>query len=323
MAKVRRIGFVAFPGLTILDLMGPHEVFATANALNEEGRTLYETVVVAAQHAPLVSDSGITLTPQEVFTTTASFDTLMTPGGPGLRQPKIQSEVAAWLKLMAPRTRRMASVCTGIYGLAATELLDGRRVTTHWRYAEDAARQFPKVTVDASVLYLVDPPFYTSAGITAGVDLALALIEEDHGSKLALAVARELVVYLKRPGGQSQFSEPLRFQTRATDRFAQLAAWLPDHLADDLTVESLAKRTHASPRHFIRLFKDAFGTTLREYVETLRLDAARERLGAPGQTLESIALSVGFRSADVFRRAFERRFGVTPALYASHFQRSE
>ncbi len=322
MAKGRRIGFVAFPGLTMLDLMGPHEVFATANTLNDERKTLYETVIVAAQRAPLVSDSGITLIPQEDFAMAAPFDTLITPGGPGLRQPQVQSEVAAWLKVMASRTRRMASVCTGLYGLAATELLDGRRVTTHWRHAEDAARQFPKLTVDASVLYLIDPPFYTSAGITAGVDLALALVEEDHGSALALAVARELVVYLKRPGGQVQFSEPLRFQTRATDRFAQLAAWLPDHLADDLTVESLARRTHSSPRHFARLFKDAFGTPIGEYVETLRLDAARERLGAPGQTIESIALSVGFRSADVFRRAFERRFGVTPTLYASHFRRS-
>ena len=323
MSTGRRIGFVGFPGLTALDLMGPHEVFATANALNDERKTLYETVIVAVQRAPLVSDSGINLMPQEDFATAASFDTLITPGGPGLRQPKIQSEVAAWLKLMAPHTRRMASVCTGLYGLAATDLLDGRRVTTHWRHAQDAARRFPKLTVDASVLYVIDPPFYTSAGITAGVDLALALVEEDHGSALALAVARELVVYFKRPGGQAQFSETLRFQTRATDRFAQLAAWLPDHLTEDLTIEALARRTHSSPRHFARLFRDAFGVTIGEHVETLRLDAARERLGAPGQTLESIALSVGFRSADVLRRAFQRRFGVPPTLYARHFRRSE
>jgi len=323
MAKGRRIGFVAFPGLTVLDLIGPHEVFAAANMLNKGHITLYETVIVAARRAPAVSDSGITVTPRETFATARPFDTLITPGGPGLRVAKVQSEVATWLKLMAPRTRRMASVCTGLYGLAATELLDGRRATTHWRHVEDAARRFPKVMVDPSVLYVVDPPYYTSAGITAGIDLALALIEEDHGSDLALAVARELVVFLKRPGGQAQFSEPLRFQTRATDKFAQLAAWLPEHLADDLSIESLAKRTHSSPRHFTRLFKEAFGTTIGEYVERVRLEAARERLGAPGQTLQSVAVSVGFRSADVFRRAFERRFGVPPSLYARHFQRSK
>jgi transcriptional regulator GlxA family with amidase domain len=323
MAQARRIGFVGFPGVTVLDLIGPHEVFATANTLSTGHRALYETVIVALQRAPVTADSGVALVPQEDFATARPFDTLVTPGGPGLRVPKVQSEVAAWLKLMAPRTRRMVSVCTGLYGLAATELLNGRCATTHWRHAEDAAVRFPKVKVDPSVLYVVDPPFYTSAGITAGIDLALALIEEDHGSELALAVARELVVYLKRPGGQVQFSEPLRFQTRATDKFAQLVAWLPEHLADNLSVESLARRTHTSPRHFTRLFKEAFGTTIGEYVETLRLETARERLGAPGQTLQSVAISVGFRSADVFRRAFERRFGVAPSHYAKHFQRSE
>lgn len=316
----RRIGFVGFRGVTALDLIGPHEVFAAANALNGDLGQLYETVVVAARPAPFVCDSGITLTPQEDFATADAFDTLITPGGAGLREPEIQREVAAWLKLQSPRTRRMVSVCTGLYGLAATGLLDGRRAATHWNHAEDAARCFPNVTIDSSVLYLADPPFYTSAGITAGIDLALALVEEDNGSALALAVARELVVYLKRPGGQAQFSKPLQFQARATDRFAELAAWLPDHLTEDLTLHALAERVHASPRHFARLFKHAFGATVADYVETLRLEAARDRLGTPGQTLETISASVGFRSPDVFRRAFERRFGVTPSLYAKSFQ---
>jgi transcriptional regulator GlxA family with amidase domain len=318
MAKALRIGFVGYPGLTVLDLIGPHETFATANALC--GRGLYETVIVASKRAAFVSDSGVTLTPHEDFATAGRSDTLITPGGPGLRNPKTQGEVAAWLQLKAPRTRRMVSVCTGLYGLAATGLLDGRRAATHWRHAEDAARRFPKVTIDANVLYLADPPFYTSAGITAGVDLALALIAQDHGSALALSVARELVVYLKRPGGQAQFSEPLRFQTRACDRFAELAAWLPDNLAADLSIAALAERAYASPRNFARRFKEVFGTTVADYVEMLRLDAARERLGMPGQTLESIAVSVGFRSGDVFRRAFVRRFGIAPSLYARYFQ---
>lgn len=214
----------------------------------------------------------------------------------------------------------MVSVCTGLYGLAATGLLDGRRAATHWNHASDAARQFPNVTIESNVLYLADPPFYTSAGITAGIDLALALVEEDHGSALALAIARELVVYLKRPGGQAQFSRPLQFQSRATDRFAELAAWLPEHLGEDLTLTALAERAHSSPRHFARLFKEAFGTTTADYVETLRLETARERLGASGHTLDTIAASVGFRSADVFRRAFERRYGVPPSLYVKYFR---
>lgn len=314
-----RIAFVGFPGLTALDLTGPYEVFSMANILSR--KSLYELAVVAEELAPLVTESGLLFLPDRELATAGPFDTIVTPGGPGLRDAHVNQVVADWLKAQFPQTRRMVSVCTGLYALAATGLLDGRRAATHWRHAADAARCFPRVSVDADVLYLKDPPFFSSAGITAGVDLSLALVEDDYGPELALAVARMLVVYLKRPGGQSQFSEPLRFQTRATDRFARLAAWLPDHLADDLSVEVLARRSNMSPRHFARSFKNAFGTTAAKYVETLRLKAASDRLGAPQQTIESVGLSVGFKSADVFRRAFERSFGVTPAVYASHFSR--
>lgn len=313
----RRIGFVVFDGLTMLDFVGPFEVFAMANSLAHEG--LYELVVIAPRRGPILSDSGLQLVPQEVFGASSRFDTIVTPGGPGLRQLETNRQVADWLKEQAAHTRRMVSVCTGLFGLAATGLLDGRRAATHWHHADEAARQFPRVSIDATILYLEDPPYFTSAGITAGVDLALALVEQDHGPALALSIARMLVVYLKRPGGQLQFSEPLRFQTRAKDRFADLAAWLPGHLAEDLSVEALARRANMSPRHFARSFKATFGNTAAAYVEGLRLEAARERLGAPNQTIESISLSVGFRSADVFRRAFERRFGVTPSMYERHF----
>lgn len=318
--KTRRIGFIGFDGVTLLDLTGPHEVFATANALRGRRRLpLYETVLLAAGRKAFVSESGLALTPQKDFASGGRFDTLVTPGGPGLREPLIQAQIAKWLRHQAPHTRRMVSVCTGFYGLAASGLLDGRRAATHWNHAKDAAREFPRVSVDPNVLYLVDPPFYTSAGITAGIDLALALVEEDHGAALALAVARELVVYFKRPGGQGQFSKPLQFQARASERFAELAAWLPENLREDLTLAALAERAHCSPRNFARLFKQVFGMTATDYVEMLRLDAARERIGAGGHTLDAIAASVGFRSADVFRRAFERRFGVAPSLYAKCF----
>lgn len=315
--RPKRIGFVAYDGITLLDLIGPYEVFGTANALGEGD--LYTPVIVAPTLEPIVSDTGVVLQPAADFSSSEGFDTIVTPGGPGLRESKINAQVAEWLALEAGRTRRMVSVCTGLYGLAAAKLLDGRRAATHWRWAADARRCFPDVEVDANVLYVEDPPFYTSAGVTAGIDLALALVEQDYGASLALAVARELVIYLKRPGGQSQYSEPLRFQASALNRFSDLAAWLPEHLNERLTVEEMAARVNVSPRHFSRTFSAEFGVTPGTYVETLRLEAARERLQAAGQTVESVASSVGFRSADVFRRAFERRYGTSPGLYRRHF----
>ena len=313
----KRVGFVAYDGVTILDLIGPHEVFGTANAL--AGDELYSPVIVGPSLSPITSDTGILLQPAANFESSGEFDTIVTPGGPGLRRAATNNQVSQWLKARVPQTRRMVSVCTGFYGLAATGLLDGRRAATHWRFARDAAKRFPAVTLDPAVLFVEDPPFYTSAGVTAGIDLSLALLEQDHGPKLALAVARELVIYLKRPGGQPQFSEPLQFQSLAMNRFSELAAWLPQHLNDDLSVEALAERVNMGARHFSRVFTTTFGTTPARYVEAVRLDAARERLTSTGRTIEAVGTSVGFASPDVFRRAFERRFGVSPTTYRRHF----
>lgn len=315
----RIIGFVAFDGITALDLLGPYEVFATASALCDKGQDLYRTIIVAPAMLPVTSDSGFVFQPSADFSSPIEFDTLITPGGPGLRRPQTNTLIAEWLRRQAKRTRRMVSVCTGFYGLAATGLLDGRKAATHWRWASDAARRFPAVSVDSTVLYVEDPPYYTSAGITAGIDLALALVEQDQGASLALAVARELVIYLKRPGGQPQFSEPLRFQSSAVNRFSDLAAWLPQHLQDDLSVEALASRVNMGERHFSRVFAATFGMTPGRYVEAVRLDAARERLTSSRRTVETVAISVGFASADVFRRSFERQFGVSPTAYRRHF----
>jgi len=210
-------------------------------------------------------------------------------------------------------------VCTGAFGLAATGLLEGRNVTTHWRQAAELSTTFPALNVDGNSLYLKDGKFYTCAGVTAGIDLSLALIQEDFGPRVALSVARELVVYLKRPGGQEQFSEPLKFQTKSRDRFAELAAWIQGHLTHDLSAEALAERTNLSPRHFARRFKSAFGTTPAVFVEDLRLREARERLTLQDQTVQSVAESVGFKSDDAFRRAFERRYGIPPMSYRRRF----
>jgi transcriptional regulator GlxA family with amidase domain len=211
------------------------------------------------------------------------------------------------------------SICTGIYGLAATGLLAGRRVTTHWHFAPDVARRFPDLRVHDNAIFLKDGPFYTSAGATAGIDLALFLIEEDYGPRVALAVARELVVYLKRSGGQEQYSEPLQFQTQSVSRLSELATWILSHLNANLSVEALAAKACLCPRHFSRRFKIEFGATPADFVERLRLDEARHRLSSGDNSVENVGTSVGFTSADAFRRAFERRLGVNPRDYRERF----
>jgi transcriptional regulator GlxA family with amidase domain len=210
-------------------------------------------------------------------------------------------------------------VCTGIYGLAPSGLLDGRRATTHWRFAADVARRYPALRMEPDALFLRDGSFYTSAGVTAGIDLALALIEEDLGPKAAVRVAREMVVYFRRAGGQEQYSEPLRFQAQATDRFSELAAWMIGHLRHDLSIEALARRANLSPRHFHRLFTQSIGQSPATLVEHLRLDEARRHLTRSGVTVAQAAEAAGFRSADSMRRAFKRRFGLMPSSYAAHF----
>lgn len=279
----------------------------------------YETLIIGLTQRPFVSESGVVFVPRKTIANAPVLDTLVIPGGKGLRVPETQKRAADWIRSREAVTRRIATVCTGTYGLAATGLLDGRRVTTHWRHAQDLAKRFPGLKVDPNALYLKDGKFYTCAGITAGIDLSLALIEEDFGPRVALSVARELVVYLKRPGGQEQFSEPLQFQTQSSGRFADLAAWIQGHLRQDLSVASLAERACLSPRHFARRFKNLFGMTPATFVEDLRLNEARERLTRPGQTIEGVAESVGFESADAFRRAFERRLGLQPSSYRKHF----
>jgi transcriptional regulator GlxA family with amidase domain len=323
--KPKLIGFLGYDGVQALDLVGPLEAFMSAATDESNGNgaqhNCYETLIIGLTGEPFTSETGITFKPHRTLANAPTLDTLIIPGGRGLRLgAEASAEVSAWIKRRAARIRRIASVCTGIYALAQTGLLDGRRVTTHWRHARDLARRFPKLIVDPNALFIKDGPFYTSAGITAGIDLSLALIEEDYGARVALSVARELVVYLKRPGGQEQFSEPLQFQTQSTDPLAELVAWMPGHLHKDLTVESLAERACLCPRQFSRRFKSAFGSTPAAFVEDLRLGEARKRLTQPGQTIESVAASVGFRSADAFRRAFERRFGITPSSYRQRFE---
>jgi transcriptional regulator GlxA family with amidase domain len=323
--KPKRIGFIGFDGIVAIDLAGPAEVFATAQT--GEGRDkptpCYEVLTIGLSNQPFVAESGIVFTPQKTLKTAPALDTLIIPGGKGLRIPHISRLVSAFVKARSGRTRRIVSICTGIYGLASTGLLSGRKVTTHWRYAQDVARRFPDIRVHDNAIFLKDGPFYTSAGATAGIDLALSLIEEDYGPRVSLAVARELVVYLKRAGGQEQYSEPLQFQTESVSRLSELTTWALSHLHQDLSVESLAARACLCPRHFSRRFKAEFGTTPADFVERLRLDEARRRLSAGDNSVENVGISVGFKSADAFRRAFERRLGVNPSDYRRRFSANE
>ncbi|HVJ50916.1 MAG TPA: GlxA family transcriptional regulator [Aliidongia sp.] len=321
----KRVGILGFNGITALDLVGPMESFAAAFLGDGAGgyTPCYEVCVIGLDARPFTATSGLTVTPRASLAEAPSLDTLIVPGGFGLRAPEINATVAEWLARHSGPIRRVASVCTGIYGLAPTGLLDGRRVTTHWAHARDLARRFPRLEVDPDVLFIKDGKYYTSAGITAGIDLALALIEEDFGQAVALGVARGLVVYLKRPGGQEQYSEPLRLQAGGVGKLGDLAVWLAGHLAHDLSVPALAERVNLSPRQFSRRFKAMFGAAPAAYVETARLDEIRRQLVETGRTIESIALSVGFESGDVGRRAFERRFGIAPSLYRERFARPE
>jgi transcriptional regulator GlxA family with amidase domain len=320
--RPKKIGILGYPDVTALDVVGPAEAFATANSATTDlpAARRYEVIIIGATGKEFLSESGLVMRAHVSLKATPPLDTLIIPGGRGLRLGHLGDTVATWIESRAKRTRRVVSVCTGVYGLAECGVLDGRRVTTHWKYADDLTRRFPKLNVDSNAIFLKDGPFYTSAGITAGIDLSLALIEEDFGQSLALAVARELVVYLKRPGGQEQYSEPLRFQSKSTDRFEDLAGWMVAHLDSDLTVDALAKRACVGTRHFSRLFKETFGTTPAAFVERIRLDEARQRLAESSASITQVALSVGFHSDDVFRRAFERRFGVVPGEYRGRFE---
>ncbi|MGH7522762.1 MAG: GlxA family transcriptional regulator [Gemmatimonadales bacterium] len=313
----RRIGILGYDGIQALDLVGPAEAFAAAPT--DADGLAYEVVILGLERRKFTAETGITMFADTTIASRLRLDTIIVPGGEAMRRSPTDEKTARWLAGRAGSARRIASVCTGVYGLAPTGLLDRRRVTTHWRFARDLAQRYPALRVDSDALFIKDGSFYTSAGITAGIDLALALIEEDLGPTAALAVARELVVYLKRPGGQQQFSEPLQFQTRSTDRFADLTTWMAGHLDADLSVPAQAARVFLCARQFSRVFTKVHGTTPGAFVEELRLGEASRRLASRRVSVDAVAHSVGYRNADVFRRAFERRFGVSPSKYRARF----
>ena len=316
----KQIGFLGFDGVIASHLTGAADAFALAALSDGFGNRIpcYEVCTIGLTAEPFRAESGMRFIAQKNLRNAPPLDTIVIPGGSGVRLPETNARIVDWILKRAPHTRRIASICSGIYGLAPTGLLDGREVTTHWRFASDIARRFPKLRVDHKKVFIKDGPFYTSTGLTAGIDLSLALIEEDYGRHVALADAQEMVSPLRRQTFDEESSVPsATFDRSPTDRFAELVSWIVRNLDADLSVEILARRACISPRHFSRAFKSVFGSSPAEFVENLRLNEARRRLSTRQKTLSSVAASVGFRNADAFHRAFARRFGMRPSRYVN------
>ena len=316
---------VAFPGVQILDVSGPLEVFSTAcRALAErdpQATPPYSLELVATCDGPLETSSGIEIVAQRaVQKLRGAIDTLIVAGGEGTEEALQDDGLIGWIRRTGPRARRLASVCSGAFLLAQAGLLDGRRATTHWRSCDLLARAFPKVRVEPDPIFVRDGRVYTSAGVCAGMDLALALVEEDLGRELALAVAQQLVVFLKRPGGQSQFSVQLQAQSAEREPLRDLQTWIIENPHADLSVETLAKRVAMSPRNFARVFGTEVGTTPARYVEQSRVEAARRHLEESDSSVESVAHACGFGTSETLRRAFLRTLSVSPTDYRGRFR---
>ena len=314
---------VVYPGVQSLDLTGPLEVFTGAQQLiaatgrSERG---YRVAVASRDGAPLSTSSGLAIVPEtSLGEVSGPIDTLIVAGGAGSRDASAEEALLDWIAGVAPSARRVASVCTGAFVLAAAGLLDGRRATTHWASAAELAQRYPAVEVDPEPIYLRDGPVWTSAGVTAGMDLALALVEEDLDRDAALTIARHLVLFLRRPGNQSQFSATLAAQQPEREPLRDVQRYALEHVAEDLSVEALAARAHMSPRNFARAFAAEAGITPGRYVERVRLEAARRALEDTSQPIATVAATCGFGTPETMRRAFLRALGVGPAEYRRRY----
>jgi len=304
---------VGYDGVNGFDLMGPVEVFAAANGMYPGGEP-YRVILAAPEARAFRSESGLTMLPEVTLDEAPPCDTIVVPGGRGVREPETNRLLAEWLDRRLGDTRRVTTVCTGIYALAPTGALDGRKATTHWSYLGDIARKYPAVEIVGAQVFVRDGRFCTSGGIASGVDMALALVAEDLGSKFASMVAEYMVIHAIRGSGQGQVSAGMRAQAQAADRLSGLLAWIGANLDAPLDVEALAGRAALSPRQLHRLFLDELGETPARYVLARRLEAARDLLTG-GTTVEAAAAATGFASADTFRRAFAREHGEAPTRF--------
>jgi len=315
---VRSVLIVLFDGVQSLDVTGPLEVFA--NIPDHSGALAYRVRTASLCGSPVRTSSGLRITPDTDLAAVdgQALDLLLLPGGRAARHP--EPGLISWIRANAPRARRIASVCTGAFLLAEAGLLDGRTATTHWAYSRQLADMYPSVTVDPDPIFIKDGNVATSAGVTAGIDLALALLEDDHGRDTALAVARHLVVFLRRPGSQSQFSAQLQAQTAIRKPLRHVQQWITEHPGETLTVESLALRASLSPRQFARAFTAEVGVTPGRYVDQVRIEAARRRLEDTADGIEEAARACGYGTTEAMRRAFIKTLGVSPAEYRRRFR---
>ena len=309
----KRIGIVGADGVAALHLAGALDALMAAALDDGYGGRLrcYQVYSIGLTNQPFRTESGMMFMPQESLETSPELDTIIVPGGTAWNGGEAGPKLAAWLLRRMATTRRIATICTGVYAVAPTGLLDGREVTVHWRHATELARRFPRLRVNHKKSLIKDGPFYSSMGLTAGIGLALALVEEDYGPHVARAVAREVTLQLHLTPAEP--AQPIAREP--IDRFGDLVSWMVRNLHGDLSVESLARRACMSQDHFSRAFKSVFGSPPSEFVENLRLNEARRRLVTPGKTLNSVAASVGFTRPAAFSNAFKRRFGVRPSSF--------
>ncbi|MYQ76112.1 MULTISPECIES: GlxA family transcriptional regulator [unclassified Streptomyces] len=312
--KQRSVLVVLFDGVQSLDVTGPMEVFAGASRFPDVS---YELRTASLDGAPVRTSCGLTLVPDGSLADAPVPHTLLVPGGRGTRDP--DPALVHWLRAHGPLPERLVSVCSGALLLAAAGQLDGHRATTHWNVCEKLAREHPAVEVDPEPIFVRDGRIATSAGVTAGIDLALALVEEDHGRDVALTVARHLVVFLRRPGSQSQFSAQLSAQTARREPLREVQHWITEHPGADLSVEALAARARLSPRHFARAFQAETGTTPGRYVDQVRLEHARRLLEDTTDGVARIARDCGYGTPEAMRRAFVKVLGAGPAEYRRRF----
>ena len=324
MGRDRAVIVVVYDGCALLDVAGPTEVFHVATLLSNDGG--YRVVLASPDGRPVRTENGITLGVDaalgDLVEAGPDFcDTLLIVGGLAADTIVARPEVLADLRILSARSERTASVCTGALILAAAGLLDGYRATTHWSACPQLADGHPPVTVEPDRIYVHDRDRWTSAGVTAGTDLALALVEGDLGTEVAHQVAGWLVVFVRRPGGQAQFSAQLKGEPARSPSLVALQRWLPDNLSEDLSVAAVAKRIGMSERHFARVFRDEVGTTPASFIEGLRIESARRLLETTNLTVAAVSAAVGLHQAETLHRAFLRRVGTTPARYREHFHR--
>ncbi len=312
---MRKLAFVCFPGFQSLDLSGPMEVFDYAR---EAGKPCYQSYVFSKNGGTVKSSSGLEVQTQK-FRALKNIDTLIAIGGSGVYEAVKDKALIRYIQKQSTKVRRVVSICSGSFLLAEAGLLTGKKATTHWSSADLLSQTYPDIEVEPDAIYTRDGKVATSAGVTAGMDLSLALVEEDQGREKAMSIARMLVIYYRRSGGQSQFSEPLKAQSIDDERFSNLCTYIQKHLQEDLSVSALANKLSMSDRNFSRCFTEVVGESPGKYVESIRLTAAKSHLEDSAMSIQEVAYACGFKSVEILRRLFQRRYEINPKEYRSRF----